>query len=213
MKLKTLFFAVAALIFSAGSALATFDADFAYTYTDNGSNNYTFNVTVTNNSDGSDTAGLDFFQIDLDADSDYSLYSNVTWVTDNGWESGTENYNPAFGTLPGYVWADDGIFGTNNGGLSPGESATFTFSFNYTGSITPDMQLFSWLADFGTHNDPSGPNYDPNLGYGYQAEISGQLRYNGGQQPVPEPSTIILFGLGLAGFLAAGRKDLMRLKR
>ena len=195
--------AMIALALSTTTALATYQADFAYDYVFNGGNNYTFNLTITNTSTGSDTGALDFFSIDFDADADWSSYSNISWTDNQGWYSEAVDYNAAFGALPGNVLADDSFMGSNGGGIAQGAALTFQFSFDYTGIVDPDAQLFSWIASFGTFDDNQG-------GYGTLGDAAGNLRYEGGGAPVPEPATLILFGTGLVGVAVAGRKNFLR---
>jgi hypothetical protein len=200
---------LSALIFglSAVNASATYLADITYDYTQSGTN-YTFDFTVHNNSDGASTGGLDYFLINFSADAanEYANYSGIAWTDDNGWVSATGASDGSFGSLPGFVWADDSVLGSNGGGIGQGGSQVFSVSFDYAGLLNPEDQIFSWVADFGTFLDGAG-------GYNFAAELTGLTRYvdtNGGTDPIPEPGTMLLLGTGLAGLFGAGRKKFRR---
>lgn len=196
------------LAFGVSGASAAYIGDISYDYVDHSAVNYTFTFTVNNNSTGSDTGGLDFFQIDFDADSDLSLYSNIAWTADNGWDSDADEYDPSFGGIPGYVLADDSVFGSNGGGIAQGNSlGGFSVNFDYSGSINPQDQLFSWYANFGTSDVDNSNGGSDMGGYWVLGEGSGTTRYEPlGPEAVPEPATMLLLCTGLAGLFGVGRK-------
>lgn len=190
---------------SVATASATYMADITYDYTQSGTN-YTFDFTVHNLSDEASTAGLDFFLIDFDADAEngWNNYSGIVWTDDNGWVSAAGDSDPGFGDLPGFVMADDSALVFGGGGIGQGASLVFSVSFDYGGLLNPEAQIFSWLADFGTYEDDNS-----SLGYNFAEELAGFTRYvdtNGGNEPVPEPGTMLLLGTGLAGLIGAGKK-------
>lgn len=185
------------------SASALYMADIAYDYEDHGSGNFTFTFTVNNTSDGTSTGPLDFFMIDFDADSDISLYGNLTWVDNNGWDAWTEEYDPSFGGIPAASFADDSILYGSGVGIAQGESlGGFSVNFVYSGTLFPEEQLFSWYANFGTSDtDNEGILIDfdgfPDSGdeYWILGEAFGTTRHvpSGPPLTIPEPSTFVLF--------------------
>lgn len=211
MKKILICLAVAGTCLGGTPAMATYLAAFDYSATDNGGGNYTFDFDVKNNSTGSDTGALDFFEITFDADTDASLYSNISWVSDNGWFSDAFQYDASFGGTPGGVNADDSLFGSGGGGIAKGTSqGGFRVSFDYAGSLGVDEQLFSFLADFGTSDTDNGGT---DLGgYWVLAEVEGTASYqappSGG---VPLPGTLLLLGGGLLGLLGARRRGLSKI--
>ena len=143
-KLKIILLSIVFMFFGISGASATYMADITYDYVDNGGGNYTFTYTVNNISDGSDTGGLDYFEISFDADAGLTNYDNLTWTNGKGWWTDAADSDDSFGALPGFVLADDSIFGSGGGGIAQGASvAGFSVKFDYSGALLPDEQLFA----------------------------------------------------------------------
>jgi len=185
------FVGVTFLVLMSSSAWADYMADITYNYTTNGAGHYEFTYTVNNTSDGTDTGGLDFFQLNFDADPNYWLYENVSWTSDNGWNGQAD---PNTVIIPASTQANDAIFMGGTGGIAQGNTlGNFTISFDYNGSLDPNLQLFSWNAEFGTSPD----------GLDFLGSAEGTTRY----EAVPIPATLFLLGSGLFGLLGFRRKS------
>ncbi|MBI5140788.1 MAG: PEP-CTERM sorting domain-containing protein [Nitrospirae bacterium] len=199
---------------TAGGAYATYQADISYTATDNGGGNYTFNFNVANTSTGADTGGLDFFQIFFDADAIASRYSGLTWGASNGWSVFAEDSTSALSGVSN-VTADDSVLVAGSGGIAQGASlGGFAVTFNY-GGVTPpalldiDDHFFSYHAEFGTNLIGNGTDMG---GYWIMGDANGTTTFVAPLPPppppgpavIPEPGTMLLFGIGLAGLVGHG---------
>jgi len=189
-------------------ATASYMADITYDYVDNGGGNFDFIFTVFNTSTLPDTGQLDFFDILFDADTDLTLYSNVTWLKDKGWDAVAFEYDPSYGGLAATVLTDDSVLVSGSGGIAQGaSSAGFTVNFDYAGALLPTDQLFTWDANFGTSDTDNGGT--DMGGYWILGEADGKTRYvPSTSNPVPEPGTILFLALGFCGILGINRKHL-----
>jgi len=192
-------------MFGAGSAWGTYLADITYDYTDNGGGNFTFDFTVYNTSTSPDTGALDYFEIYFDADPAFANYSSLNWTDDNGWFASAFEYDPAFGTLSAAVSADDAAVFGGSGGIAQGASlGGFKVKFDYSGSLAPTDQLFGYWVNFGTYETNVDPYYD------FLGDYEGTTRYVQGAPdeppPVPEPTTVLLFSVGILGLAGFSRR-------
>ena len=87
--------------------------------------------------------------------------------------------------------------GGNPPGIDEGETATFTVTGNFTG-LTQAQFLAGVYVRFQSVVDPAFPN------------VGSDVAHTPGAPEVPEPATVILFGLALVGFAVLGRKLLAR---
>lgn len=202
---KPLILLSAFFLITASTSWALPLAEITYDITSRGGNDYTYEFTVTNTSTAPDTANLDFFQLFFDAD-DVTAYSNIAWRVDNLWLSFEDDwFDPGLGDPlePGIAEADDAAIFGGLGGIAIGASLAFEVDFTYTGSLGVDEQLFSFYVEFGAFwLDPNDPNSD----YDVAGFFEGTTVYGGGGAQVPEPATVLLFGLGLLGIAGVSRK-------
>ncbi|MFW8602248.1 PEP-CTERM sorting domain-containing protein [Desulfobacterota bacterium M19] len=162
------------LLLVLGTGLPARATTITYTLTNLGSNNHEYNYTVFNNSLSSSLADFIIFlpYVHLSNYADYTLNSASAPA---GWI--TIKAQPSAPDLGGY-------FEFYNGSIAPGYSLSgFSEQFTYTGSAPLGSQYFEI--------------YDPN---NLSVLDSGYTTAGGGSAPVPEPATMTLFALGLAGF-------------
>ena len=108
-------------------------------------------------------------------------------------------------------------YGDANGDrIAPGGFLVFEFIFN-TSFVFPDDPFAIWTGTSGVLGVGTGGGEDFGQvavsfqgigGDEYSEDDSDLLASNWSAQPVPEPSTIVLLGLGLVGLAGVGRKKI-----
>ncbi|MFA5904945.1 MAG: PEP-CTERM sorting domain-containing protein [Desulfobacula sp.] len=140
-------------------------------------------------------------------------------------EYGSVSGSPATGQSweidePGYVFGDIysnfavGILDNFNGvpsGFEDDVSMAMGWDFILGAGDTAYINLvLSTIAPSGfylTHTDPDSGVPTNNIGNKIYFSSSLNIRPGGGIPEIPEPSTMILFGIGLLGFAKVGRKN------
>jgi hypothetical protein len=184
---------------------------FLFTITQEASHPDIFDAVLSNTSNSSQTSGrIDLLAFNIDA----IMGSNFAITYDN------PDWSFASGGGSGYNYFDyTGSTGYSSRMLDPGESLTFKFDF--VGSFVLPSDPYTLWTDTSESNGrylPDGSRWD----YGQVAVHFNHLgdwnndcatitaNWDPHSNPVPEPSTVILLGVGLIGFLIAGRKAVGR---
>jgi hypothetical protein len=208
MKFRIFSVTIAALLLLSINAWASYQSNITYDYTQSGANSYTFTLDVHNNATGVAPGRIDQFFVNLDADSNSSNYQNIVWNSFNSPTWGSDALQPGGFGASGNIVAYTQNLGD---GIDAGSSLSgFSFSFDYFGTLAPSQQLFSFSADFDTTLDALG-NPVPTFSTGFLNSdgLPNQIEFaripeNPGA--VPEPSTVLLLGLGLSAMVCLRRK-------
>ena len=133
-----------------------------------------------------------------------SLYIN----TDEGFGQSWFNFVPSFGTTVANTISTQGIFVPTAAGLAIGLTDTIvdadvTHNF-FTGVDTSLFTIFE-VTDQNNLGIPAGQT----VALGLRAGVISSSGFGSSGNPIPEPATLALMGLGFAG-LAAARKRRIR---
>ncbi len=154
-----------------------------YNVSNTGGNTWEFSYTVKNDSLSVDIEAFSIFF-------DYGLYENiaVTGVADD-WEADGVEPDDIYG------YEDDGYY----------DAWTYDAAIAVDQSLSGFSVSFDWLGDA---NETPGVQYFEIYDVDYSVLDEGytQLADQGGSDPVPEPSTLILFATGLLGYLLSRRR-------
>ena len=109
----------------------------------------------------------------------------------------------------GSLSVDDYITYDDDGGTP----ATYWYNSFINTSLAPGNYMTA-VSDFGFSLDEAVSGLNPSINYVDDGSYRLQIRSEEGMvtagNPVPEPSTVLLFGVGILGIVGIGRKRIMK---
>lgn len=130
-----------------------------------------------------------------------SLYIN----TDEGFGQDWFNFVPSFGTTVANTISTQGIFAPTAAGLAIGLTNAIVdadITHNYFTGVNTSLFTVFEITEQNTLGIPAGQT----VALGLRAGVISSSGFGSSGNPIPEPATLALMGLGFAGLAAARRR-------